>query len=413
MGLDVPLPVIERDMAVFPRFRIPLATLGLASALFLSASASSAAPPPQSADDPSMKEAMDWLDSLGLPELKGTQFARFQLYGGSADKKQHYYSYGFVLDQTKDRMKVFPTGLGRMFPEDLSNSYEWMTGGAFEITAYGTHSDNKELTIPYTNYEPLDLEVAANALLADIDRMIAQKTENRTRLDQRAAIFIFAWGCHRNGLDAMAARIVAQARRLPGRFGEKNPATTPWRRIVSEEMSRTLTNGAIDLYCAMWTTRSQFLAQLEDIQKKFPVNPRKDEINRMIASLRKMIAQDALLAEHPAATTNLSDEQKVAELLRQLCDRTSEGATSGQPIILPAEKDSPQEQLRKMGEKAEPYLKQAEDDDRLTRFAYEGGNYRAEMWPMTLGRCVDFIRNMISRDAADAALSTDHGKQNQ
>src|ERR1700677_2139811 len=149
-----------------------------------------------------MADDFAWFTKLGYHDVKGLKFVRYVSgsYGAPpSEKMKLIWSQGFVLEETPEKFRILTVDFGTI--ELLKNP------------AKNDVMKSKALV------EPQDLKAYAESLLASAEKSQTGRQEVFRRavpgFEERAAAFVLAWDCSRQGLDDTAARLYAEAQK-PG-----------------------------------------------------------------------------------------------------------------------------------------------------------------------------------------------------
>ncbi|MDQ3621461.1 MAG: hypothetical protein M3463_03105 [Verrucomicrobiota bacterium] len=336
-----------------------------------------------------MNEAMSWLGTLGFPNLARCDFVRIQLPGGEVGGDRKYYTYGFLLKSEKDHVEVFTTGLADVFPDDLLNFLAEPL--RIQRTRLGPPGPGPSEHSGQA-YEILDLQTTGRAILDS--KLQCLEYPSRCYFNPRIALFLFAWGCRENGLEDLSRKLVSKARLLRWLYFEaENYQAEPWIKILQNEIPQVLVKNTASRFASKANSWEKLSSELQDILQRYPHFPDRQNFEEMVSELRIMIVERN---RHVAAPLDqLSTGEQVSELIYQLREQTFTSFHSGRYGPFPANANSPQKILRRMGKAVLPYLHEALEDRRLTRMVTA---YSPKLRVMRVRDAVKMIADEIVRD---------------
>jgi hypothetical protein len=350
----------------------------------------------QSASLPSkedLAETTAWFDSMKWPDLAGKPFVEFT-FG------RWEYEEGKFADGPKRRgfLVAEDNTEFTLFSFDLEEHESYL---ALTRIPKSDPADPPEIRI---TRRVVELDAVADGLLTKLQRVRDQSDKwwmvRGRKLSNHAAVFIFARFCARAGRKDLAKRLDAELLALDDSIWLDDPelSCSSFRDGIESQIARALMWGAIEDCGDAKMTRLQMLAQFERILRDFPASQYHAQASGFAEMLRMMVAEDEAheLATRPFDT--MSEEEKVRELIFRLRDQRSlpESPTGGW------DKDSPAEQLVKLGHVAVPALIETLGDERLTRFCQPSMANAFDFDSIcTVGQCAQRILGSISGRSLD------------
>jgi hypothetical protein len=314
-----------------------------------------------------MGDDFAWFSSLGYPDVHGLKPVRFiatWFSSGTATGWQPSWEDGFLLTDGTGSFQVLDLGFNTLnIPKN----------------------PNPRAEMDY-RFEPEDLATAAKAK----SKMILEDKyswavffdspgmRDSAGYSPRAALFILAWACERQGLPETARQLYdaaqtaggTEARNAPTDPGEENGWT------FHEKLDHDLGE------FAMWrlildfgdpaVTRPQLLERTTALLKNFPHCDYIEQAKQIANELKKMVAEDKA---HPDLSdeqiAGLAPEQQVAEWIFRLRDQNghqwSQPGTVDLFDQMRGAQNTPAHHLVALGDAAVPQLIDALGDKRFTR----------------------------------------------
>ncbi len=327
--------------------------------------------PLRAAADDDDDAVLDWVGSLGFPDLEGARFGKARDATGVV--------HGFVIreDEAGVRLILF------------------------------TH-DARITSVPAASFEPKSLGATARAFAAetaDADPLDASTyprldVDPVRRLGPRGEATLLAWACRARGEEAVAGELLAAARRL--RNVICRGGACPTGGGVPRDF---LTAVHVDFaYASLWRlviafgdrsiARVDLLERLRRHAKRYPKDIFGYVGEGLIESLETMVKEDEERARAPKALGSLAGDALVSELIERLRDQGGKPTGRGDFDIF-ADADGAANRLVDLGTTALPMLERAKDDERLTRAV---AFYEAEIFShrvLRIGDCAKAIAERI------------------
>lgn len=330
------------------------------------------------------KGAFRWLDRMRFPDVAGKKLVLVSTghwVSSNEGPRRNTWIYGFLLSQDSNSFNVLALDLREQ---------------AFQRTPPNTPEYERQ------DYEVVDLAQNAERYFRFLKHPEGDK-DLRERLaggyfNDRASLFVMAWGCWKNGLIQLAQSLYEQAQTI-----EKPEDNSRKQPEMRELLEKDFGHGMI------WVTtlaagenlsvsRLELLKRFERISKYCPGSEYAEQAGRLVKILKRMILEDESHRAKPLE--NISIEEKVSELIYQL--REQHGFQISQPGSCdifrdPRGEESPAHQLVKIGLPAVPQLIKALDDERLTRSMEFGRNFYFSHYILRNGDAALAILERIAR----------------
>ena len=245
-------------------------------------------------------------------------------------------------------------------------------------------------------FETLSFQEEATARLDALRNAPAKDWDFPPQFSDRAEVFVLAWDCWRQGLDALAQDLYIEAKKIPDpdADGDLEPVTTandplnPDKKMPSElrdSEKRPTFQEALEKdigHAVMWRailafedtsiSRPELLAQFEAIAKNYPHSEHHQRAQQTADLLKRMVAEDQEHAKNgPKDLRQLPVEDRVRELIFRLRDQTGyQWSYPGTCDIFDTPTHStntPAHQLLDLGYAAVPQLIAAMQSPTLTR----------------------------------------------
>ena len=325
-----------------------------------------------------------WFNSLGFSDVKDCQFVRVATgWWGSFGNNppQNHYENAFLL--TND-----------------STQFTYLTLDLFKRSSIKSTNGTPEYQ--RVGFNQLNWKGEAESLL---DAYAKHKIETVTtpgldeRISKRVSIFIFAWGCWRNGFNSEAERLYQLAKKL--RYGSAEVDVEHFQLVLEQDISYAMIWRAVIDFGYPSISRPQLLREFQTIVTDYPHSKQQGRAKQTIAMLERMIDEDEAHAK--TAPKNLSElpiDDRVRELIFQLRDQ--HGEQSGQPGWCDIFDDwrgvtnSPAHQLVKIGYPAVPQLISALEDATFTRSVGYWRDFTFSHNVLTVGDCAMEILGRIT-----------------
>lgn len=351
-------------------------------------------------DAPSVQEGLEWLDTLGFPNVESCPFVRIGSGGwvdGGAMRQQ--WIYGFVINQTPQEIELFTTGLPEVTPDGalIYNQLDWPLSV-------------KIVPKEGTKLEPLDFVTTVGNLVRSCHDQRGSENGHsprcpfRSNLDQNAVLFVLAHDCLQRHLNDLADAVIAEAsaRRLesPLAYEARN-----WRNGLENNIGNEMVRQAFCELGMASVSRQDVCDHFRKILSLYPHCAFAGCAADAIKQLPEMIAEDNAHKVVPDRT-RLSKQDQIAELIFQL--REQKGVRWDIPGQLDIFVDrSPSLELLKFGNAAIPQLTAALNDPRLTRAVY-GAEPGHTPGVLRVGYCAQRIlehlrKNVSPQDVKDPA----------
>jgi hypothetical protein len=342
---------------------------------------------PRACGQADVKEAIEWFDTLGRPDLAKVEFVKVATGEFSAPKGRppvKQFQPAFLLATEGESFKILTLGL----------KTEW----------YTTRRHGNEMT--EVGYEPVDLKAAMAEYLKSLSKLekdspeIAQMFGHYVSDTER---FVLARACERRGLADEARTLFRNVKsELLTRRIEKAES---FRQDVIDHMAHGPLSEIIFAFEDPKVTRRELLARFEKFIKDYP-GPEKFKDGEQPADnfsvgmfgvgyhqvtarsyvrvLKKMVAEDEERARRPLKPeAQMTRDERIADLIYQLRDQQEKPLSEW-----PAFESGPAAELIKIGFLAVPKLIAALDDRRLTRVLHHYGvNLGMGSQVVTVGFC--------------------------
>ncbi len=328
----------------------------------------------------------EWFRTLSFPDLKGCPCVRVENGSWSEMGEQPHFKYirGFLIASNADTLTVFTTEL---VTRTFSNALQIAQADGHlpcEVVNLRAEANNQinALRNPPVKEDPFE-------------RFGEQITE-------RAEVFILAWACWRNGLDAEAQQLYNLARKMPARLSGHNTGSD-FREAIEKDLAHALMWRAIVSFGVPSIPRSNILNQLEVILKNYPHSEHCERARQTAQVLQRMIAEDEAHARQgPVDLAKLPVEARVRELIFRLRDQNGHQIT--QPgacdifYVYPWDgtTNTPAHQLVQLGYAAVPRLIAALDSDTFTRSVGFWRGFVFSHTVLTVGDCAEEILQRIT-----------------
>ena len=348
---------------------------------------------------PEVVANFEWFDTLGFPDVHGCPAARV--------------TSGWVTGLGMAPQESFLTGF--LLRHDAEGHFTVLT----DNMSTRTDTVTQDVGTPETrrvHFEEVPLSEVADACLGALENTAqdggaAFKQFFSAYFPSRTEIFVWAWGCWRNGLDYRAARLYVQATHASGGQSDEPPAAN-FRETLEQDLGAWALGRATLEFANTNLSRPQLLEAFERITRNYPASRSAARASQIADMLRTMVAEDAAHAAKPALPlTELPVDQRVAEFIYRLRDETGGQAGHHSRVDLFGEypvtrgqdkkEPGPAAQLAALGLAAVPQLLAAFDDPRFTRTIDYGNKVFSPPYVLTVGWCA---RQILARIAGQGQL---------
>jgi hypothetical protein len=326
----------------------------------------------------------EWFNSLGFPDVKGCPFVRIATgsWGQMGNQPpQNQYLNAFLLASNAANFTSVSLDLYR-------RTLSYSTNGPPEYKRVG--------------YDQLNLKHEANKLLdayANGEIKTVTTPDLDERISKRISMFVFAWGCWRNGLNSEAEKLYQLSKTL--RYGIAEIDEEHFQLVLEQEIAYAMMWRAVIDFGKTSISRPQLLREFQTIVTNYPHSDQQERARQTVAILQRMIAEDEAHARN--APTNLDVlpvDQRVHELIFQLRDQ--HGEQGGQPGWCDIFDDwrgvtnSAAHQLVRIGYPAVPQLTAALEDKTFTRSVGFWRDFTFSHTVLTVGDCSAAILERIT-----------------
>ncbi len=313
------------------------------------------------------EEALAWLDTIGLPDIKGAPYVRAvtSLTSKHGDEPaQHQFVDGFLLKDDGREFRIFvPEARSGSYPAIESRDSQCPLILSFVKSPPGPSEEEP------VSYEMRDLAHDATELVESVRKPVdpSALSDMGRGVSTPARALVFAWCCRQNGLDQIAQELVQHFSGTLRNFSENNKSL---REYLENELSTSYLWQATLDFGNTKIPRKQLLATFASLEKRFPNSRHQERIREANEILQQMVAEDS--AHQQKDSSSLSADERTAELIFQLRDQHGEQVSEPGAcdiFFLDAYKpsNSPASQLVKIGYEAVPQLIAALRDERFTR----------------------------------------------
>lgn len=315
------------------------------------------------------RAAFEWLSTIELPDVQGKPYVGVEV---RYPRDRHQTFSSWLLSEDEQSVRLFGANLSETtIPKRAAG----------EDTSF------------VSSRETLDLGTFAREYLAGLrggDDHFGEIMDRRLTggLGLRAEIFVFAWGCWRQGLDDLAHEIRAEAVKLGDRSAGKEHER-PFLPEVQRQIGDRLHWNAAEAFEDRRVSRRQLLAMYQRLAKHFPEDDEHAGIVETAAILERMVKEDEEHAARPKKPfESLSPDEKAAELVFQL--RGADGVASR------AVGKGPGKELEGLGLAAVPRLLEALDDTSFTRSLHYGFKAYNRPFPMHVWELASNVLQRLS-----------------
>jgi hypothetical protein len=283
------------------------------------------------------REALEWLSSIELPDVKGMPYVRIE---ETWDRERRGVFTSWLLDEDERSVHVFGATLN-----DGRIAKNVAREGVALVTSMG----------------PIDLEAFASDFVAEfrakggdhfgdiMDRRLSGG------LGLRAELVVFAWGCWRNGLDDLAHELLVEARKLPDRSAYEEHKK-PFLPEVKRQIAARLHWNAAEAFADERITWRELRDDYRRLAEHFPDYDEHAAVEETAKTLDRMVREEEERAAHPPkGFESMTTDEKVVELVYRL--RNGPG---------------PMKEIEALGLDAVPKLIEALDDTSFTRSLHYG-----------------------------------------
>jgi hypothetical protein len=326
----------------------------------------------------------EWFNSLGFSDVKDCQFVRVATgwwRRSGTNPPQNHYENAFLLTNNSAQFIYLTLDLFKRISIKSTN-------GTPEYQRVG--------------FNQLNLKGEAETLL---DAYAKHKIETVTtpgldeRISKRVSIFVFAWGCWRNGFNSEAERLYQLAKTL--RYGSAEVDVEHFQQVLEQDISYAMIWRAVIDFGNTSISRPQLLREFQTIVTNYPHSEQQGRAKQTIAMLERMIAEDEVHAgTAPKNMSELPVEDRMRELIFQLRDQ--HGEQPGQPAWVDIFDDwrgatnSAAHQLVRIGYPAVPQLIAALEDPTFTRSVGYWRDFTFSYNLLTVGDCAMEILGRIT-----------------
>jgi hypothetical protein len=334
---------------------------------------------------PETQTNFQWFSGLGFPDVKGCPFVRVttgRWSQGVEGPPQNSFLRGFLLGTNGSAFNVVTTDLH---------------GETFTNTPPGTPEHQR------VGFEILSLQEEATARLNALRNPPADDGFGRgfaLQLSERAQVFVLAWDCWRQGLDALAQDLYAEGKKMPA-MGNTPDQSSTFQEALEKDIGHAAMWRAVLAFEDTSISRPELLARFEAVVKNYPHSEHHERAQKTADLLRQMIAEDQEHAKTAPKDLNaLPVQEQIRELIFQLRDQN--GHQWGQPgwcDIFQTQTEStntPAHQLVALGYAAVPQLITAIKSPTLTRSVGYWRNFTFSHTVLTVGDSAVAILNRIS-----------------
>lgn len=336
-----------------------------------------------------MADDFAWFNTLGYPDVKGLQHVRYiegwSTTGGFKDYRP-MWGEGFLI-------------------KDMPKSFQVLTLNFVmsEITKANPFTEEN-------HFEPDSLRKFAESRIKLVQdkKFFAGYFGPGPLYSPRAALFVLAWACWRQGETELAANLYLAAQKADGVHPYGTPSDDGW--AFRQKLQRDL--GQFNLWRIMLdfgdpsVPRPELLKKLRNLQKNFPCCDYMPRVNETADTLEMMIAEDQA---HPTLSeeqiAKLKPEEQVREWIFYL--RNQNGHQMGQPGSVDIfetwdkKQQSPAEHLVKLGDAAVPQLIKELGDKRFTRSVGCGRDFFFSHDVVSTGRAAEIVLERIANRRFD------------
>jgi hypothetical protein len=344
----------------------------------------------------------EWFNSLGFPDVKGCPFARIATgsWGQMGNQPpQNQYLNAFLLASNATNFTSISLDLSR-------RTLSYSTNGTPEYQC--------------VRYDRLNLKREGKKLLdayASGEIKTVTTPDLDERISRRVSMFVFAWGCWRNGLNSEAEKLYQLSKTL--RYGIAEIDEEHFQLVLEQEIAYAMMWRAVIDFGNTSISRPQLLREFQTIVTNYPHSDQQERARQTVAILQRMIAEDEAHAKN--APTNLDVlpvDQRVHELIFQLRDQ--HGEQPGQPAWVDifddwhGQTNSPAHQLVKIGYPAVPQLITALENPTFTRTVGYWRDFTFSHHVLTVGDCaMEILRRITGKyffapDHTAGYMSTDN-----
>jgi hypothetical protein len=341
------------------------------------------------------REASDWFDGLGLPDVSGRPFVKvvLRVASGEANEARSAIVRGFILTDSQGVKSLLTTDLRLLTVSECATDRHVLVKRG-RLADYA-RAAMKEGDVYEEARSQLFWEWEMGFYFTDWSRA--------TELGPTALDFVLARACLKNSLGDLGATLAGRAVDRGWRFARSGRLKDNLRL----HLGMVFLNRAIVGLANPATPRREVLARLEWLLRNDFDNPpdRRKEAEEMVSILREMVEEDdrkrgRLLGPAGGPPT----PEQLAYSLR---DQTG-GIEGTHHFVYSVEMSrppwlvTPAEQLLAMGDRAVPALIEAVDDKRLTRIVGLKNRHRPwELAPTSVGDCARNLLGKIWRDWPD------------
>jgi hypothetical protein len=341
-----------------------------------------------------------WFESLEWPDVRDKPYVEItwgKAYIGAKEVEGPKIR-GFLLAKDDQSITVLSDG-AVVAPSHFGDNAWPFVPQRIKTTAPGVSPVYK------VHYRTIGLAQVVKEVL---DRFRSPKEPDEERrshfgrkTSDRTAAFFLARCCTKQGRTDLAAQLdemaLAAKFQLRGNSGQESFRAGIEKEIAHVLMWKTVVDcGETDM------SRPQLLAQFERIVRDFPASEHRERATGFIEMLRKMISEDEAHARAARPLAEMSEKEKIAELIFQLRDQN--GRQFSQPGSCDIFNDfgqgrkgnTPAHQLVKLGYPAVPALIEALGDTRLSRSVGYHRDFYFSHFVLTVGDCAEAILGRIS-----------------
>lgn len=330
------------------------------------------------------KTNFTWFSSLGFPDVKECSFGNIAT----------------GLWRRWDNQPPTNTYHKAFIISDTTTNFTTLSLDLFERTLIKTTNVTPEHQRVW--FDRLNLKNEAEALLEAYAGDVIEKVtfpELDERISKQAKMFVFAWGCWRNGLNSEAERLYQLSKTL--RYGSEEIDEEKFHEFLQGGIGNSMMWRAVVDVGDTSLTRRQLLGRFQTVVTNYPHYGGHEGAKLLVEMLQQMIVEDETHAR--SAPTNLSllpVEERVRELIFQLRDQ--HGEQNGQPGIcdifsnLEKNTNTPAHQLAAIGYAAVPQLIAALEDGMLTRSVGYWRDFTFSHTVLTVGDCANDILGRIT-----------------
>lgn len=328
------------------------------------------------------QEAFRWFEELGFPKITAdSRFVRVstgQWYQPLGKPPQNQFIHGFLI-------------------ESRTNSFDVWTLD-FDLKTY-TPTVPDTVAHKRVAFEVTDLKRYVTKRLDSLSGV--NSSARSLRMDHRFStgveLFLLGYACDVQGHSDQASDLCKRAKKELAKRHNRGPLGLIPR--LSKEFASARTWRAVEQFGDPKITRSELLTEFKEVARLFPESEHAERVRETVSLLQKMIEEDQ---HHEAAQKSfeeLTEQEKIAELIFQLRDQN--GHQWSQPgacdIFNDERKEkSPASQLVILGFAAVPQLIESLGDQRFTRSVGFHRDFYFSHHVLRVGDCAETIIGRIA-----------------